>query len=202
MEGIEDLEGSNQSDVLYGNEGDNQLLGHKGADAYFGLGGNDSILANSGSADRVINCGPGFDQATIDLAAGGRSDADRMRAGPRRGGRRIQRTAAAERTAAGAALPPPTPPKPDRTPPQTKLSGHPAKLLKVRAGGRKPVAFRFAQRARSALPVQARPQALRRLPLAAQVPRRRRPPRLPPFAIDAAGNRDRTPPSSSSGSSP
>jgi len=65
LSGIEDLEGSNQSDVLYGDEGANQLLGHKGEDTYHARGGNDNILANSGSRDRVIDCGPGLDQAII-----------------------------------------------------------------------------------------------------------------------------------------
>jgi len=52
---VEDLEGSNSTDVFYGDGGPNQLLGHGGADIYFAGAGEDSILANSGDADTTIN---------------------------------------------------------------------------------------------------------------------------------------------------
>jgi Ca2+-binding RTX toxin-like protein len=63
---IEDLEGSNGADALYGDGGPNQLLGHLGADTYFAGGGEDSILANSGDSDPIIDCGAGSDSALVD----------------------------------------------------------------------------------------------------------------------------------------
>ena len=51
LQGIEDLEGSNSADALFGDAGPNQLLGHKGPDVYYGRPGADSILANSGDLD-------------------------------------------------------------------------------------------------------------------------------------------------------
>jgi Ca2+-binding RTX toxin-like protein len=71
LTGIEDLEGSEGSDVLYGDAGDNQLLGHRGEDTYRALGGDDTIFANSGTRDRVIDCGEGTDTAVVDLASVG-----------------------------------------------------------------------------------------------------------------------------------
>src|SRR5262249_37054911 len=61
LETIEDLEGSANDDVFYGDGAANQLLGHLGADSYFALGGDDTILANSGDSDLVIDCGEGTD---------------------------------------------------------------------------------------------------------------------------------------------
>jgi Ca2+-binding RTX toxin-like protein len=192
MEGIEDLEGSSQSDVLYGNEGENQLLGHKGADAYFALGGNDSILANSGSADRVINCGPGFDQATIDLASKAVDPApiecERVREGA------VEEFN--EQPLLSEPPPPvvPAPPKPDRTPPRTQLLRHPAKLLKVAAGRRKLVAFRFAANEAGShfqCKLDRGDYAGCRSPRKYRVAAGRHVFRV--LAVDAAGNRDRSP---------
>ena len=67
LQGIEDLEGSNQGDALTGDAGPNQLLGRPGPDDYRAGAGNDSILANSGDADPLIDCGEGFDTAQIDF---------------------------------------------------------------------------------------------------------------------------------------
>lgn len=64
---LEDLEGSSLGDTLIGDSGANQLLGRPGADSYFAAAGNDSILANSGDSDAVIDCGEGFDTAQIDI---------------------------------------------------------------------------------------------------------------------------------------
>jgi Ca2+-binding RTX toxin-like protein len=64
---LEDIEGSNHDDALIGDSGSNQLLGRPGADTYHAAAGNDSILANSGDSDAVIDCGEGFDTAQIDI---------------------------------------------------------------------------------------------------------------------------------------
>jgi Ca2+-binding RTX toxin-like protein len=67
LQSIEDLEGTREGDFFYGDSGNNQLLGHFGPDSYFALGGEDTILANSADSDLVIDCGgnPG-DTAFID----------------------------------------------------------------------------------------------------------------------------------------
>jgi Ca2+-binding RTX toxin-like protein len=186
---IEDLEASNQSDVLYGNEGSNQLLGHTGEDAYFALGGEDSILANAGSRDRIINCGAGLDQATIDFASVGDPtpiECERVREG------------AAGEFEELPLLTQPTPPPPpatpkDRKPPRTKLLRHPPKLLRVAPGRRAAVAFRFAASETSSFKckLDKKPYAGCRSPRKLRVRVGRHVFRL--FAIDAAGNRDSTP---------
>jgi Ca2+-binding RTX toxin-like protein len=182
---IEDLEGSNQSDVLYGNEGNNQLLGHKGEDTYFALGGNDSILANSGTRDRIIDCGPGLDQATIDFASVGDPtpiECEQVREG-----------AAEEFNELPLLSEPPPPPPTDRVPPRTRITKHPGKLLWT-SGKRRRVVFRFASnergsRFRCKLDRKAyRPCAS---PRAYTVGLGRHAVRI--FAIDAAGNADRSP---------
>jgi Ca2+-binding RTX toxin-like protein len=142
LSGIEDLEGSNGADVLYGDGGPNQILGHAGADAYFALAGEDSILANSGDDDAVIDCGEGTDSALID------------RNPPYSDPAPIGCESIAEadpnnfRTATELPPPPPPPvveprPRPDRKPPQTRITRHPSKLVLL---GRHPrrVVFRFA----------------------------------------------------------
>jgi Ca2+-binding RTX toxin-like protein len=67
LQALEDLEGSNLDDTLIGDAGSNQLLGRPGADSYFAKAGDDLILANSGDSDVVIDCGEGFDTALIDI---------------------------------------------------------------------------------------------------------------------------------------
>ncbi len=191
---IEDLEASNQSDVLYGDEGANQLLGHKGEDTYHARGGNDTILANSGSRDRVIDCGPGLDQAIVDLAAIGDPTP-------------IECESAHEGTAEEfkelelLSEPPPTQPPPpiqpppaaDRTPPRTKLLRRPPTLLRVAPGRRKLIAFRFAASEPSTFScrLDRKPYRPCRSPRAFRVGIGRHAFRV--FAIDAAGNPDRTP---------
>lgn len=141
LAGIEDLEGSNGADVLYGDNGPNQLLGHAGADSYFALAGDDSILANSGDDDAVIDCGEGTDSALID------------RNPPYDDPAPIECEAVAEadpnnfRTVTELPPPPPPPvakpaPRPDRTPPQTRITHHPPKLVLLGPRPRR-VAFRF-----------------------------------------------------------
>jgi Ca2+-binding RTX toxin-like protein len=187
---IEDLEASNQNDVLYGNEGSNQLLGHQGEDAYFALGGNDSILANSGTRDRVINCGPGPDQAVIDFASVGDPtpvECERVREGA--AGEFKELPLLSE----PPPPPPPPPPPKDRKRPQTKLLRHPPKLLRVAPRQRKLVAFRFtaSESSRFRCKLDRKPYAGCSSPRQYRVLVGRHVFRL--FAIDAAGNRDRTP---------
>lgn len=195
---IEDLEASNQSDVLYGNEGNNQLLGHKGEDTYHALGGNDSILANSGSPDRVIDCGPGVDQAVIDLPSKAIDptpfECESVREGAPEEFKELPLLS--EPSPPPPVTPPPTeskPPPKDRKPPQTKLLRHPPKLLRVVPRQRKLVAFRFAASETSSFrcKLDRKPYAACRSPRKLRVAVGRHVFRL--FAIDAAGNRDRSP---------
>jgi Ca2+-binding RTX toxin-like protein len=181
LSGIEDLEGSNQSDVLSGDEGPNQLFGHTGEDTYRARGGNDNIAANFGTRDRAIDCGPGTDTAVIDLAAVGDPtpiECERIREGA--AGELIE-------------LEPEAPP-PDRRPPRTRLLHHPPKLLRVAPGRRRLVAFAFTANepgSRFSCKLDRRPFAPCRSPRRYRVGVGRHTVRL--FAIDLAGNRDKTP---------
>jgi Ca2+-binding RTX toxin-like protein len=206
LEGIEDLEGSEGSDVLYGDEGVNQLLGHRGEDTYRALGGDDSIFANSGTRDRVIDCGEGNDSAVIDLAAVG-DPAPIGCESVREGGvnefqTEIELPLPAPPTPAPPATPSPmtTPPpvvkptpKPDRAPPRTRLLRRPAKVLRVAPGHRAAVVLRFAASERSTFEckVDGHPYRRCRSPLRVRVAPGAHTLRV--FAVDAAGNRDRTP---------
>jgi Ca2+-binding RTX toxin-like protein len=205
--GIEDLEGSEGDDVLYGDEGNNQLLGHRGEDTYRALGGNDTLLANSGTRDRVIDCGDGSeDSAVIDLAAVGDPapvGCERVREGTANEFQtEIEQPVPAPLTPAppAATVPPvttpptkPPPAKPDRTPPRTKLLRHPAKLVRLRPHHAAAVAFRFTanERSRFECKLDAHPYRRCRSPLRARL--HAGPHSFRVFAIDAAGNRDPTP---------
>jgi Ca2+-binding RTX toxin-like protein len=204
--GIEDLEGSEGSDVLYGDEGDNQLLGHQGEDTYRALGGDDTIFANSGTRDRVIDCGEGNDTAVIDLPSVGDPTpvgCERIRQGTANEFEtEIEQPIPAPVTPpTPAPTPPTTPPvtkpkpapKPDRTPPQTKLLRHPAKLLRIRPGRLATVVFRFAanESSRFECKVDAKPYRRCHSPLRTHLRPGSHVFRV--FAIDASGNRDRTP---------
>jgi Ca2+-binding RTX toxin-like protein len=204
LTGIEDLEGSEGNDVLYGDEGDNQLLGHRGEDTYRALGGNDAIFANSGTRDRVIDCGEGSeDSAVIDLAAVGDPTpigCERVREGaPNEFQTEIEQPVPAPVTPPPVTTqPPPLPSKPpvkkiDRTAPRTKLVRHPAKLVRVRPHRAAAVVFRFAanERSRFECELDTKPYRSCRSPLHARLRPGRHTFRV--FAIDAAGNRDRTP---------
>ncbi|HVV90677.1 MAG TPA: calcium-binding protein, partial [Solirubrobacterales bacterium] len=206
MTGIEDLEGSEGNDVLYGDEGANQLLGHRGEDTYRALGGNDTILANSGTRDRVIDCGEGSeDTAVIDLAAVGDPapiGCERVREGAANEFQtEIEQPVPAPVTPPATTAPatPPTTteqppkPKPDRTPPRTRLLRHPAKVVRVGPHRAAAVAFRFAasESSRFECKLDARPYRRCHSPLRARLRPGRHAFRV--FAIDAAGNRDKTP---------
>jgi hypothetical protein len=199
MEGIEDLEGSEGNDVLDGDEGVNQLLGHRGEDTYRALGGNDTIFANSGTRDRVIDCGEGSeDTAVIDLAAVGDPapiGCERVREGAANEFQtEIEQPVPV--TPPQVTTPPPvTPPKPkpDRTPPRTKILRRPPSLIRVAPGHRATVLLRFAasERSRFECKLDAKPYRRCRSPLRVHLAIGRHAFRA--FAIDAAGNRDKTP---------
>jgi Ca2+-binding RTX toxin-like protein len=189
LSGIEDLEGSNQSDVLYGDEGANQLLGHKGEDTYHARGGNDNLLANSGSRDRVIDCGPGLDQAIVDFASIADPtpiECERVREGAAEEFKELE-------LLSEPPPPLPPPPPPDRTPPQTRITAHPPKLVWTR-GSRRRVVFHFtSSEAGSAFRCRLDRAPFRpcRSPRAYRLRRGRHAFRV--FAVDPAGNRDRSP---------
>ncbi len=189
LEAIEDLEGSNGSDYLVGDAGANQLLGHKGEDTYYAEGGDDLILANSGSRDAVIDCGPGTDSAVIDLASIGDPapiECENVREG------------AAEEFRTEIEEPPPAPdlapvPIPDTTPPRTRIVKRPAKLVRVRRLPARLV-FRFSASEGGAAfrcKLDRNPFKPCRSPRTYRVAASRHVFKV--FAIDAAGNRDRTP---------
>ena len=188
---VEDLEGSNSPDVFYGDPGPNQLLGHKGADSYFAGAGEDSILANSGDADTVINCGPDNDSATIDHPEYGdpapvecesiyEADPENFRT----------RT-----LLPSPPLPEPSPTSPpvDRRPPRTHLDFRPRALLFTHEKWRQ-VSFRFSADeagSRFRCKLDAKPYRPCASPRRYRVKLGRHVFRV--FAIDPAGNRDRTP---------
>jgi Ca2+-binding RTX toxin-like protein len=66
--GIDDLEGSNQSDALFGGEHGNLLIGHLGEDNLQGEAGEDKLNAKDGGPDKV-NGGPDKDECIVDLPA-------------------------------------------------------------------------------------------------------------------------------------
>jgi Ca2+-binding RTX toxin-like protein len=180
---IEDLEGSNQDDYLVGNGANNQLLGHKGHDSYFGLDGQDSILANSGTSDLVIDCGPDLDQAVIDLASVAPDptpiECESVREGAEEEFRELE------------LLEPPPPP--DTTPPRTKITHRPPKIV-LSARRHRRVSFRFtSNEAGSSFRCQLDrgPWGSCRSPRAFGVGLGGHVVRI--YAVDAAGNRDRTP---------
>jgi Ca2+-binding RTX toxin-like protein len=202
LRGIEDVEGTNLADNLLGDSGPNQLLGRAGADNYLAGAGNDLILANSGDSDPTVDCGEGFDTALIDFASA-------FSDGPPVSCDSIEERApnsfrppdtppdpdpalpAPPQATAPPALRPP--PRADRTPPTTRLRRHPPALL-FSSGSRPRAAFAFAA---------SEPGARFRCRLDRQPFRPCRSPRaylVSPgqhifrvFAIDAAGNRDRSP---------
>jgi len=139
---VEDLEGSEQADLLVGGSGENQLLGHKGPDEYFAGAGSDTILANSADSDPVINCGADLDTAVIDIPTAEYSDATPVECETVRQGTPEEFRIITEQLQPPPPPPPPPPPV-DRKPPQTKLGRHPAKLLRTKARTRS-VSFRFA----------------------------------------------------------
>jgi Ca2+-binding RTX toxin-like protein len=192
---VEDLEGSNAADALFGDPGPNQLLGHKGPDEYFAGAGADSILANSGDSDPVIDCGADLDSAVLDIPTATYADATPVGCESVRQG-----TVEDFRTVTELPIPPPpvlppppVPPPVDRRAPGTRLTGHPAKLLTT-AGHHRRVVFRFASSeagSRFRCKLDRRPYRGCVSPRAYDVALGRHAVRI--LAIDAAGNADPTP---------
>jgi Ca2+-binding RTX toxin-like protein len=187
---VEDLEGSENGDVFFGDGGPNQLLGRRGPDVYFAGAGEDSILANSGDADLTINCGADDDEATIDRPQYGDPapvECERVfEADPNNFSNRT--------LLPPPPLPkaPPPPPPADTRPPQTRLTAHPRALILTPKKWRR-VAFRFAaSEAGSSFrcKLDGKPYRPCTSPRAYRVKAGRHAFRV--FAIDAAGNRDRT----------
>jgi Ca2+-binding RTX toxin-like protein len=210
LQAIEDIEATNGADNLLGDDGPNQLLGRAGPDNFFAGAGNDLLLVNSGDSDPIVECGEGFDTALIDFAP--------TDDGPPAGCESVEERAPNSfrppdtppepepepKPEENAPPPPPTAPEqkttepkraspePDRSPPPTLLGRHPAALLFTSAPRRR-VSFAFASEtgARFRCRLDRKPWRPCRSPRAYLVPPGRHVFRA--FAIDAAGNRDRSP---------
>jgi hypothetical protein len=197
---LEDVEGTKAGDNMVGDGGDNQLLGRGGPDNYLAGAGDDLILANSGDSDPIVNCGEGFDTALIDFSPivdGPPVNCESVEERAPNSFRPPDTPTAPEpQPPTTEALPPPPPrprPKPDRTPPATRLRHHPAALLHS-SGPRLRVSFAFnasEPRSRFRCKLDRGPWRPCHSPRAYLV----RPGRhvFRAYAIDAAGNRDRTP---------
>jgi Ca2+-binding RTX toxin-like protein len=196
LSGIEDLEGSNQGDVFFGDNLPNQLLGHQGPDVYSALAGDDSILANSAppggtDSDLAIDCGEGNDSALIDFHPQSND--------PAPVGCESVREAEGNNFRTVTELPPPplppAPPPPpiDRRPPATRITHRPPALILARALPRR-VSFRFASSEAGSsfrCKLDSKPYRVCAPPGAFKLGSGHHAFRV--FAIDAAGNRDRTP---------
>ncbi|HKT83331.1 MAG TPA: hypothetical protein VJQ84_05785 [Solirubrobacterales bacterium] len=210
LQAIEDIEATNGADNLIGDNGPNQLLGRYGPDNFFGGAGDDLLLANSEDAeprtfedsDPIVDCGEDFDTALIDFAP--------VVDGPPVNCESVEERAPnsfrppdtptnpnPEPPKEESAPPPPkrnrTSPKPDRTPPTTRLRHRPATNL-FAAGPRRRVSFSFAASEPGAhfrCKLDRGPWRPCRSPRAYAVRPGRHTFRV--FAIDAAGNRDRSP---------
>jgi len=207
LQAIEDIEATNGADNLVGDDGPNQLLGRDGPDNFLAGAGNDLLLANSEDSvpvnfedsDPIVDCGEGFDTALIDFAP--------IADGPPVGCESVEERAPNSFRPPDTPTdpepeppvtetpppPPPKPPKPDRTPPATLLRHRPAALL-FASGPRRRVSFAFVASepgARFHCKLDGQPWRPCGSPRAYLVPPGRHTFRA--FAIDAAGNRDRTP---------
>jgi Ca2+-binding RTX toxin-like protein len=65
LRNIDDLEGTNGNDVLFGDSHENNLLGRSGEDQIWARGGNDNIEARDGEYDHGGG-GSGTDTCTLD----------------------------------------------------------------------------------------------------------------------------------------
>lgn len=212
LRAIEDIEATNGADDLIGDDGPNQLLGRDGPDNFFAGAGNDLLLANSEDSDPIdfedsdpiVDCGEGFDTALIDFApvdgppAGCESVEERAPNSFRPPDTPPNPEPEPPRGETAPPTPPPpkrdrTQPKPDRTPPVTRLRHHPAALVFSHRHRRR-VFFAFAASepgARFRCRLDRQPWRPCRSPRAYLARRGRHAFRV--FAIDAAGNRDRSP---------
>jgi Ca2+-binding RTX toxin-like protein len=193
LSGIEDLEGSNQDDYLVGDGGNNQLLGHKGADSYFGLAGQDSLLANSGTRDLVIDCGADLDSAVVDLASVGDPapiDCESVREGLPDEFKELPLL----RPPLQVPLPVvKRPPAGDHKPPRTRILARPRAILTTHKARARAV-FRFSANERGSTfrcKLDRKPYRPCVSPRAYMLVPGRHTVRI--FAVDPAGNADRTP---------
>jgi Ca2+-binding RTX toxin-like protein len=205
---IEDIEATNGADNLVGDDGPNQLLGRDGPDNYFAGAGNDLLLANSEDSDpinfedsdAIVDCGEGFDTALIDFAPvvdGPPVNCESVEERAPNSFRPPDTPADPDPEPPVAEPPPPPPPpkrpKPDRTPPATSLRHRPAALL-FASGPRRRVSFAFVASEPGAsfhCKLDGKPWRPCRSPRAYLVAPGRHAFRA--FAIDVAGNRDRSP---------
>jgi Ca2+-binding RTX toxin-like protein len=204
LEAIEDTEGTNLGDVMVGDSGPNQLLGRQGSDSYFTGAGDDSILANSGTPtpdpDPIIDCGEGWDTAQIDFPENGPDAApvgceeveERAPNSFRPPGTPPNPNPTPESPLAEASSTPPRV-RPDRRAPQTVLLHRPPGVV-FTATKRRRVAVSFASNeagAKFKCKLDGGPFKPCRSPRAYIVRLGRHTIRV--YAIDPAGNRDRTP---------
>lgn len=204
LQAIEDIEATNGADNLLGDDGPNQLLGRDGPDNYFSGAGDDLLLVNSGDSDPTVECGPGFDTALIDFAPafddGPPVDCESVEERAANSFRPPDTPPDLEPEPETQSPPPlPTPPepkprspRPDRTPPATQLRRHPAGLL-FASGKRRRVAFSFASEPGASFrcKLDRKPWRSCRSPRSYFVRPGRHTFRV--YAIDAAGNPDRSP---------
>jgi Ca2+-binding RTX toxin-like protein len=188
LQHLEDIEGSGLGDVLVGDSGSNQLLGRPGSDIYHAAAGDDSILANSGDSDAEIDCGEGFDTAQIDIPTSEYADPAPLNC-----------EAIYER-APNSFRPPDTPPEeevlpppPDTTPPATRVLHRPPATVFTRFQRRTVIVAFAASEAGARFRCRLDRGAYRpcRSPRRYTVGLGRHAIRV--FAVDAAGNRDRSP---------
>jgi len=195
LNGLEDIEGSSQGDVLVGDGGSNQLLGRPGSDSYLAAAGDDSILANSGDSDTAIDCGEGFDTAQIDIPTSKYTDpapvaCEAVFERPPNSFRPPDTPPNPEEP------PPPEPesrPPPDTTPPRTRLLRRPPAVV-FTSSRRRTVAFAFVSNEPGSsfrCRLDGRPIRTCRSPRRFTVRSGRHAVRI--FAVDAAGNRDASP---------
>lgn len=206
LQAIEDTEGTSLGDVMVGDPGPNQLLGRPGPDSYFAGAGDDSILANSGKGtddpDPTIECGEGWDTAQIDFPENGPDAApvgceeveERAPNSFRPPGTPPDPNPPTESAAISSTLTKrPKPPRQDAKPPNTKiLRRSPAVLFS--SGPRRTVGFAFAATERGSTfrcKLDRRPFRPCRSPRLYRLKPGRHTFKV--FAIDPAGNRDRTP---------
>ncbi len=201
---IEDTEGTNLGDIMVGDSGPNQLLGRLGPDSYFAAAGDDSILANSGKdsadPDPTIDCGEGWDTAQIDFPENGPDAApvgceeveERAPNSFRPPGTPPNPNPLPTATTSTTANPPQRP-RPDRVAPRTSLLHHPPRVV-FTATKRRRIAVSFASNESGSsfrCKLDLGPFKPCRSPRAYMV--RPGPHSIRIYAIDAAGNRDRTP---------
>jgi Ca2+-binding RTX toxin-like protein len=200
LEAIEDIEGTSFDDTMIGDSGDNQLLGRPGKDSYFAAAGNDSILANSGDGDVTIDCGEGFDTAQVDHPQYGDPVPVDCESVEERNPNSFRPPDTPPAPQPPVEEPPPagisTPqrqPRPDLRPPSTKLLRRPPGTL-FASGPRRLVSFAFGA-SESKASFRCRIDRKRFTPC--RSPRAYRlklgPHVFRVYAIDRAGNRDRTP---------